>query len=123
MPLQIKRIYQPAAPNDGKRILVDRLWPRGVSKDRARLDAWAKDIAPSPALRQAFGHKAEHFDSFRAAYLKELETDPAKQEAVAEVLAMAKDGMVTLLYAAKDPAINHAAVLLPYLEERAAAAH
>lgn len=111
MAILIKRIYLPAEDSDGKRVLIDRLWPRGVSKERARLDAWLKDVAPSPALREWFGHKAENFARFKTAYQEELEQDGQKQAAVAQLLAWEKEGTVTLLYGAKDPAVNHAVVL------------
>lgn len=118
MPMQIKRIYEPPSPSDGKRILVDRLWPRGMSKVHAGLDDWMKDIAPSPALRTWFGHRADYMDDFTAQYRHELDTDPRKQQAVCKLLDMAKRGEVTLLYAARDPRVNHAIVLLQYLEEK-----
>lgn len=119
MPFQIKRIYDPASPEDGRRILVDRLWPRGVSKERAALSEWMKDVAPSTALREWFGHMTEHFDAFTERYREELTHDPEKQLAVARLRDMANQGMVTLLYAAKRPEINHAIVLRDFLEEKA----
>ncbi|HKU32156.1 DUF488 domain-containing protein [Arthrobacter sp. NyZ413] len=110
----IKRIYDEAADDDGYRVLVDRLWPRGVSKDDAHLDLWLKEIAPSPPLRKEFGHMEEHFADFKHHYEAELESNPA----VDQLLDLA-DGKnrVTLLYGAKDPEINHAKVLLEYLED------
>lgn len=117
MPFQLKRIYDPASPDDGKRVLVDRLWPRGVSKERAALFEWQKDIAPSPALREWFCHKPELFDAFTAKYREELTRDPEKKVAVAALQDLSKEGMVTLLYAAKSPEINQAVVLKRYLEE------
>lgn len=117
MPFQIKRIYDPASPVDGKRILVDRLWPRGISRERAALTEWMKEVAPSTALRQWFGHMADHFDAFTEKYREELSRDPEKHIAVAQLRDMAAQGMVTLLYAAKSPEINHAVVLKHYLEE------
>lgn len=116
MSLQIKRIYEPAQAGDGKRILVDRLWPRGVSKERAKLDGWLKDLAPSTALRQWFGHQPQHFDEFTRRYREELALDPQKQPAIKEVLAMAHKDTVTLLYGAKSLTVNHAVVLLAYLQ-------
>jgi len=103
----IKRIYEPATPADGTRILVDRLWPRGVSKARARLALWMKEIAPSPKLRVWFGHKPERFREFGRRYKKELTRNPA----VGELRRLARRERVTLLYGAHDPKINHAAVL------------
>jgi uncharacterized protein YeaO (DUF488 family) len=108
----IKRIYDAPATTDGYRVLVDRLWPRGVSKEKAALDLWLKDIAPSPDLREWFGHQPERFQEFSARYQAELEQNPA----VGALHALAKDHMtITLLYAAHDPAINHAVVLQRYL--------
>lgn len=108
----IKRIYEEPATQDGYRVLVDRLWPRGVSKERAALDKWLKDVAPSPELRAWFGHRPERFKEFSARYETELESNPA----VKELQSIIRDNKnVTLLYAAHDPAVNHAAVLLAYL--------
>lgn len=120
MAMQIKRIYDPAQDSDGKRILVDRLWPRGVCGEKARLDGWPKDIAPSTALRQWFSHQPDRFDEFAKRCRGELALDPQKQAAVRQVLELDKHGLVTLLYAAKSPTINHAAILLGYLQEQAA---
>lgn len=120
MGIEIKRIYEPGQSADGKRILVDRLWPRGMSKERAALDGWMKDAAPSPELRTWFAHQGERFAEFSGRYRFELDTDPVKREAVARLLAMEKEGTVTLLYAAQSPKINHAIVLQKYLLERAA---
>jgi uncharacterized protein YeaO (DUF488 family) len=108
--LAIKRAYDPPSPRDGRRILVDRLWPRGLSKARAELDGWEKDIAPSPALRRWFGHRPERFVEFRRLYRAELKDNPA----VARLRALA--GKVTLLYGAHDPRINHAVVLAQVLK-------
>jgi len=118
MSIEIKRIYEPASEEDGRRVLVDRLWPRGVSRQQARLDEWLKDAAPSPALRTWFGHKAENFEEFSDLYRRELDVDPAKQPAVLRLIELGKAGRVTLLYAAKSPAVNHAAVLQKYLLEK-----
>lgn len=118
MSIGIKRIYESAEVSDGKRILVDRLWPRGVSRERARLDGWMKDIAPSTELRIWFGHESEKFDAFAVQYRHELETDPQKQQAVRELLEMSRKGKVTLLYGAKSATVNHATILLQYIEER-----
>lgn len=110
----IKRIYDEPSPQDGYRILVDRLWPRGVSKERAALDLWMKAIAPSPELRRWFGHDPERFDEFAEQYRRELD---ANTEAVDELERVCSEqGDVTLLYAAKDPIVNHAEVLREYLE-------
>ena len=114
MPFQIKRIYEPASAADGARVLVDRLWPRGISKTDARLSEWLKDIAPSPRLRQWFGHDPERFAEFRSRYEKELRDNPLTPE----LAGMGKKGVVTLLYAARDPEVNHAVVLLSVLRRR-----
>lgn len=113
--IQIKRIYEPAVPEDGQRYLVDRLWPRGVSKDRARLAGWLKDLAPSPELRHWFHHEAGKFDAFQTKYREELAHDPEKQSLLEWIVAEGKEGTVTLVYAAKDPVVNHAIVLLTFL--------
>jgi uncharacterized protein YeaO (DUF488 family) len=107
MAVSIKRIYEPAVPADGTRILVDRLWPRGVSKARAKLAFWMKDVAPSPKLRVWFDHKPERFKEFGRRYKRELTRNPA----VGELRKLARRERVTLLYGAHDPKINHAAVL------------
>ena len=119
MSVGIKRIYENASEGGGARFLVDRLWPRGVSKARAQLDGWLKDAAPSPALCAWFAHKPENFEAFSGQYRRELETDAAKQAAVRRILDAAAAGRVTLVYAARDERINHAAVLLTYLLEKA----
>lgn len=118
MALQIKRIYDPPQESDGLRLLTDRLWPRGVSKERARLDGWIQALAPSPELRIWFGHKAENFSEFSARYRAELDADAEAQAAVQQVLLQSEAATVTLLYGAKDPQINHAVVLKAYLDER-----
>ncbi|OPZ71601.1 MAG: hypothetical protein BWY80_01291 [Firmicutes bacterium ADurb.Bin456] len=120
MSIGIKRIYRPAEKKDGKRILVDRLWPRGVTKQNAQLDEWLKDVAPSPQLRTWFGHKNERFDAFALQYRLELDTDPLKQSAIRHLLAMYETGEITLLYGAKSDTINHARVLQQYLQEKLA---
>src|ERR1700742_2164073 len=112
MTVRIQRVYDEPAADDGYRVLVDRLWPRGVSKQQAQLDEWLKDVAPSPELRTWFGHKPERFAEFKARYEAELRTNPA----VGELRELIKnEDTVTLLYGARDPRINHAAVLRDYL--------
>ena len=118
MKIEINRIYDSAESNKGKRILVDRLWPRGISKEKAGLDDWLKDIAPSQQLRVWFGHKPERFDEFVKKYRQELDTDPEKQSAVLQLIEIIKKDNVTLLYGAKDTSINQAVVLKKYLEEK-----
>lgn len=112
--LLLKRIYAPASKADGARILVDRLWPRGISKIEAALDAWLKEIAPSTALREWFHHEAPRWEEFRKRYLAELDVAPAA-EAVSELRGWMKKGRVTLLYAAKDADHNNAVALRDYL--------
>jgi uncharacterized protein YeaO (DUF488 family) len=107
MTFEIKRIYEPAKRSDGIRVLVDRLWPRGVKKSAAHLDRWMKDVAPSPQLRTWFGHKPERFAEFKKRYVKELVGNPE----LAELRRLGKGALVTLLYGARDPEINHAVVL------------
>jgi uncharacterized protein YeaO (DUF488 family) len=108
----IKRVYDPPTPDDGYRVLVDRLWPRGVSRDRAELDAWLKDIAPSPQLRTWWGHDPAELDEFTRRYRAELNRNPAVDE-LRESLE--QHPRVTLMYAARDQNVNHAAVLRDYL--------
>lgn len=116
MPIQIKRIYDPVEASDGIRLLVDRLWPRGVSKEHAHLDGWEKELAPSTELRKWFGHKAENFKEFSKLYKAELDKSPEAQEAAHKVKDLSKKHTVTLLYGAKDPHINHALVLKAYID-------
>lgn len=105
--IAIKRIYEPPSPADGRRVLVDRLWPRGVSKAKAQLDAWMKEVAPSPELRRWFDHRPERWPEFRQRYIDELKSNPG----VDTLREMASAGPVTLLYAARDTAHNEAVVL------------
>lgn len=107
----IKRIYDPAAPSDGFRVLVDRLWPRGVSHERAALDLWLKEVAPSPELRVWYGHRDERYAEFTRRYRAELETNPALDQLRGVVAA---HSLTTLLYGSKSP-LNEAAVLADYL--------
>lgn len=109
MDLRLKRVYDDAAPDDGFRVLVDRLWPRGVTKERAALDLWLKDAAPSPQLRTEWHAHPERWDEFAAAYRAELAANPAVDEL--RTIASEHD-RVTLLYGAHDPEHNHAVLLL-----------
>ena len=114
--LAVKRVYDPPAKADGTRILVDRLWPRGINRDKAAIDLWLKDLAPSNELRRRFhGHPAD-WDAFRAAYAMELAMDPA-MAAVATLRDLVAKGPVTLLYAARDTDHNNALALKAWLEE------
>lgn len=117
MSFAIKRVYDAPAASDGTRILVDRLWPRGIAKDKARIDLWLKDIAPSDGLRKRFHGNPDAWDAFRTAYSAELET-PAAQTAVRDLLDRARSGSVTLLYAARDEHRNNAAALKLWLERQ-----
>jgi uncharacterized protein YeaO (DUF488 family) len=114
---RIKRIYEPPAGDDGFRVLVDRLWPRGVKRDTARIDLWAKDLAPSDALRRDFHGHPEHWEKFVAAYNKELAREPAASVA-RDILARRKTDTVTLLYAARDEEHNNAVALKGWLEKQ-----
>jgi uncharacterized protein YeaO (DUF488 family) len=114
MSFTIKRIYDPPAKSDGIRVLVDRLWPRGIKKVDAHLELWMKEVAPSPKLRTWFDHTAERFDEFGKRYRAELEYNPA----LSELRRLGEDDLVTLLYAARDPEINHARILRAVLEKR-----
>lgn len=112
--IRIKRIYDEAAWDDGFRVLVDRVWPRGVSKKDAAVDFWAKDIAPTTELRKWFGHDPEKLDSFRRRYRKELEAHDA---ALRELIGRCGAQPMTLLFAAKDKEHNQAVVLKDVLED------
>lgn len=113
--LVLKRVYELPEPGDGTRILVDRLWPRGIARDKARIDLWLKDIAPSDALRKRFHGKPDDWDEFRAAYAAELESAGA-QAAAKDLLDRLRNGPVTLLYAARDEDRNNAVALKAWLE-------
>lgn len=115
--LQIKRIYELPSEEDGKRILVDRLWPRGVTREAAALYAWMKGIAPSPELRKSFNHQPEKFGEFTRLYREELESEEMKDE-LDRLGGILRSGPVTLVYAAKDTTCNHALVLKGFLEEK-----
>ncbi|HLZ73220.1 MAG TPA: DUF488 family protein [Dehalococcoidia bacterium] len=113
--IRIKRVYEPPAPEDGRRVLVDRLWPRGLSKERARLDAWLRELAPSDELRRWFGHDPGRWQEFSRRYRREL-ADPVRQAALKELAA--GDLPLTLLYAARDTEHNEAQILKQVLDER-----
>jgi uncharacterized protein YeaO (DUF488 family) len=115
--IRIKRVYDPFSPEDGYRVLVDRLWPRGLSRERVQASMWLKDAAPSTPLRKWFGHDPARFEEFRHRYLEELSEKP---EVIAGLLELASKGRVTLLYAARDSECNHAVVLRDYLLSRKA---
>jgi uncharacterized protein YeaO (DUF488 family) len=111
-PIRIKRVYDPPDASDGTRILVDRLWPRGLRKDSASLSLWLKEIAPSPGLREWFGHDPDRYGEFARRYQAELES---RKDEVARLEDLVKQGAATLLYAAHDEGHNHALVLADYL--------
>ena len=111
--IQVKRIYDAPGTTDGYRILIDRLWPRGVKKDTAQLDEWNKEIAPSTELRKWFNHQPERFDAFSARYREELH---GKETELNRLRGLGKTKPLTLLYAAKDEHINHAVVLKAVLD-------
>jgi uncharacterized protein YeaO (DUF488 family) len=113
--LRLKRAYEPAEPDDGTRILVDRLWPRGVSKAKAALDDWIKDVAPSTELRKWFGHDPARWSEFQRRYRAELRRQSATLH---HIRALAKAGVVTLVYSAHDELHNDAVVLRSVLLER-----
>lgn len=114
--LAVKRAYEPPASADGQRVLVDRVWPRGVKKEALRLDGWLKDVAPSTRLRKWFGHDPEKWDEFSARYFRELDAQP---DAVAALLERGAKGKVTLVYGARDTAHNQAVALKRYLTKKA----
>ena len=113
--IQLKRVYEKPSRKDGLRILVDRLWPRGLSKEAAHLDLWLKDVAPSTDLRKWFGHDAARWSEFQKRYRAELRE---RDDAVRRIAERARDGTVTLVYGAKDTVHNDAVVLKQFLEEQ-----
>lgn len=113
--IRIKRVYDPPDDRDGARVLVDRLWPRGVSKEAAALTLWLKEAAPSPELRADFCHDPRHWEEFRRRYFAELADNGGS--ALSQLAALARRGPVTLLYAARDTQHNNAVVLASYLSD------
>jgi len=111
--IKLKRVYDEFESDDGKRFLVERLWPRGIKRESIKLDGWLKDVAPSTELRKWFGHEPEKWEEFKKRYLIELEN---KKDYLGPILNAAKNGNVTLLYSAKDKAHNGAIVLKDYVE-------
>jgi uncharacterized protein YeaO (DUF488 family) len=116
MDVRVKRVYDEPSDDDGERILVDRLWPRGLTKEKARLDEWMKDVAPTPELRKWFAHDAAKWDEFQRRYTAELDDNA---DAVKPLAERARAGRVTLLYATRDPERNSAALLAAYLRRHA----
>jgi uncharacterized protein YeaO (DUF488 family) len=115
MTIDLQRAYDPPAKSSGRRILVDRVWPRGIAKHDLRIDAWLKDLAPSTELRKWFGHDPKKWDEFRKRYARELEQ---RSEALEELLEKARAGHVTLVFGAKDAEHNNAVALKEHLERR-----
>ena len=114
MKLQLKRVYDPPAANDGMRILVDRLWPRGLSKAEAKIDFWAREVAPSNELRRWYQHEQEKWSEFQRKYFAELQNHP---KAVQELIAKIGNENTTLLFSSKETNLNNAVVLKDYLEK------
>lgn len=115
MDIRIKRVYEAAAEDDGKRVLVDRLWPRGLSKERAQVDVWVKELAPSTELRRWYAHEASKWPEFRARYAAELEDHG---EALEALLDLTREGTVTFLFGSKEERLNNATALKEILEAR-----
>ena len=115
MRIAIKRAYEAPARSDGRRILVDRLWPRGLTKEKAKVDFWAKEVAPSNALRRWYGHDPERWPEFQRRYFAELDANP---EAVAELREHIGKGPVTFVFSSKEERLNNAAALVAYLKRR-----
>lgn len=114
MPVRVKRVYERAEKSDGVRILVDRLWPRGLSKESAQIDEWLKEVAPSHELRKCFGHRPERWIGFCRRYWKELQTFQGK-ESFRRLKSIARKKVVTLLFGAKDINFNNARALRQFL--------
>lgn len=112
---KLKRVYEKSEKKDGIRVLVDRLWPRGLSKEKAKIDKWMKEISPSEPLRKWFAHKQEHWQEFKKRYNEELSDNSG---ILKELKVLAKNETITLLYASKDKERNNACVLFEYLKKR-----
>jgi uncharacterized protein YeaO (DUF488 family) len=111
--IKVKRVYEPASPDDGIRILVERLWPRGIARDELDFDTWFKDVAPSEGLRRWFGHEPRKWHAFRQRYFVELDSNP---EAWERILRASRRGRVTLIYSSRDTEHNNAVALRDYLQ-------
>ena len=116
--IKIKRVYDPSSNDDGKRILIDRLWPRGLKKENVHFDEWVKDIAPSAELRTWFRHDPKKWEEFKRLFFKELH---GKRETVDDIVSLAKKDTVTLLFASKEERFNNAVALKEYIEARMSA--
>lgn len=115
MKINIKRVYEPASKQDGIRILVERLWPRGVKKENLKMDFWLKEVAPSTELRKWFSHDPAKWERFQKKYIEELHENT---EALESILSALKKGTITLLYSSKDTEHNNAVCLKKYLEKK-----
>lgn len=115
--IKIKRIYEELSEDDGYRILVDRLWPRGVSKEEAFIDEWAKEVTPSTEIRKEFNHNPDFMENFRHKYIFELDNNEDAKKFVMHLKKKLEEVNVTLLYAAKSEKINHAVILKEWLDE------
>jgi uncharacterized protein YeaO (DUF488 family) len=113
MPISLKRVYEKASPEDGKRILVERLWPRGLKKEEARIDEWLRDLAPSNELRRWFGHVPSKWNQFKERYWKELNKN---QDIVIKLAKECREKKVTFVFAAKEQQYNNAVALKEYIE-------
>lgn len=113
--IKLKRVYEPVSPDDGMRILVERLWPRGIAKDELEFDTWFREVAPSEALRRWFGHDPRKWNGFRQRYFAELDENP---EAWERILKSARRGRVTLIYSSRDREHNNAVALRDYLDHK-----
>lgn len=114
-PVRTARVYDDRSPEDGTRVLVDRLWPRGLRKDDDRLDVWLKDIAPSTGLRRWYGHREDAYEEFRERYRQEL-AEPERAEALDELQGLVQEGPVTLVTSTREVRLSHLAVLAEVLE-------
>ncbi len=115
MPIKLKRVYEEPEPSDGKRVLVERLWPRGLSKDKARVDIWLKDAAPSTDLRKWFDHDPSKWEEFKKRYYAELDANPQVLTPIVELLG---SETITFVFASKEEAYNNSAALREYIEIR-----
>ena len=116
--LSMKRAYEKVEKEDGYRILVDRIWPRGVSKEKASIDDWAKEITPTTAIRKEFNHQPQNFEWFKQVYLAELESNPHTEKFVKQVIGQLEYTPVTFVYAAKDEQFNHVVILMAFVQNQ-----
>ena len=116
MAVHVKRAYEPPSPEDGVRVLTERLWPRGISKERLAVDAWLREIAPSPELRRWYNHEPEKWDEFQQRYRRELQ-GPRQQELLAELVEKAASGALTLVYGSRDTERNSSIILAEVIKD------